>query len=395
MKKKKKFKLSKYSIRRFFAIVFVITIIVFVQWIIGLNKKNKKPDLSILFNNEILNTKKEVIIDEKKNIYFSKEDIQAIFDEMIYYNDAEKELITTYNKHTALLKIDEISMLVNDKHINLEGKLKEINEIIYLPIKDLKIVYDIEIEYVEEKNRIIIDSTLKEKKQAVIEKNVKLKNKKGWFKKTIEKLSTGQTVLILEENKNYKKVRTESGEIGYLKKNKIIDEKKVRDNLKEEIYSLNIYKEYSNISGIYENITVDKSKLNVVIPTFFYIGKNSKVLDKTTSKTATYANYTGWLKENNLNILPTLENTENISNTLLTYSQRNQVINELLEKIMYYQYKGININFEDIDDINSFYRFIIELTPRFKEAGLIVSVTINKDIDKNKVLKITDYIIEK
>lgn len=394
MKKKKKLKLNKYTIRRVFAIIFFIAIIIFIKWIVSLNTKNKKPDLSILFNNEILNTKKEVIIDEQ-NIYFSKEDIQAMFDEMIYYNDAEKELITTYNKHTALLKMDETSMLINDNHVTLNGKLQEINQVVYLPIKDLKTVYDIEIQYLEEKNRIIIDSTLKEKKQAILKKNVNLKNKKGVLKKTIEKLSAGENVFVLETDKNYKKVRTMSGEIGYLKSNKLINEEILRENAKENEYYLNIYKEYSNISGIYENINVDKTKLNVVIPTFFYIGKNSKVLDKTTSTTATYANYTNWLKENSLDILPTLENTENVSSTLLTYSQRSQVINALLEKIMYYQYKGININFEDIDDINSFYRFIIEMTPRFKEAGLIVSITINEDIDKEKILKITDYIIEK
>ena len=55
-------------------------------------------------------------------------DIQDIFDEMIYYNDAEKELITTYNKHVALLKIGESSMLVNDKKVNLSGNLQEIKK---------------------------------------------------------------------------------------------------------------------------------------------------------------------------------------------------------------------------------------------------------------------------
>ena len=93
--------------------------------------------------------------------------------------------------------------------------------------------------------------------------------------------------------------------------------------------------------------------------------------------------------------MPTLEITENVSNTLLTYSQRSQAINELREKMIQYQYKGINVNFKDIDDINSFYRFIIEMTPKFKDAGLIVCVTINNNIDKEKIMKITNYTIEK
>ena len=45
---------------------------------------------------------------------------------------------------------------------------------------------------------------------------------------------------------------------------------------------------------------------------------------------------------------------------------------------------------------NSFYRFLIELEPRFKEEGLYVSVTIknNKNIQRNKIQNIVDYVVE-
>lgn len=396
MKKKQKKKVNKYVIRRIVAIFLIVAVILGIKFMISLVKgKDKKPELSILFNNETLVTQKEVIIDEGQNIYFSKDDIQSIFDEMIYYNDAEKELITTYNTHTALLKIDEENMLVNDNQVPLNGRLQEINNTVYLPIKDLQAIYDLEVIYLQENNRIIIDSLLKEKKQASITQKANLKNKKGIFKKTIEKIEEGEKVVILETDKSYKKVRTSLGNIGYINSKKVQNESIIRETKEKQVYDLNVYKEYSNISGIYEDITVDKEKLNVVIPTFFYLGKNSKLLDKTASTTATYANYTNWLNKNELEILPTLENSECVCSTLLTYSQRSQLINSLCSVITKYQYKGININFKDIDDINSFYRFVIELTPRFKENGLIVCVTINDEIDKEKILKITDYIIEK
>ena len=396
MKKKQKKKVNKYVIRRIVAIFLIVAVILGIKFMISLVKgKDKKPELSILFNNETLVTQKEVIIDEGQNIYFSKDDIQSIFDEMIYYNDAEKELITTYNTHTALLKIDEENMLVNDNQVPLNGRLQEINNTVYLPIKDLQAIYDLEVIYLQENNRIIIDSLLKEKKQASITQKANLKNKKGIFKKTIEKIEEGEKVVILETDKSYKKVRTSLGNIGYINSKKVQNESIIRETKEKQVYDLNVYKEYSNISGIYEDITVDKEKLNVVIPTFFYLGKNSKLLDKTASTTATYANYTNWLNKNELEILPTLENSECVCSTLLTYSQRSQLINSLCSVITKYQYKGININFKDIDDINSFYRFVIELTSRFKENGLIVCVTINDEIDKEKILKITDYIIEK
>lgn len=376
------------------AIVFLIFLILIIKGIVGFKNKNKIPDLSIIFNNELLNTEKEVIVDENENIYFSKDDIQKIFDETIYYNEAEKELITTYNKHTALLKIDESSMIVNGENTDLKGKLQELKGVVYIPIIDLQNVYDIEVEFSKPNNRIIIDSTLNEKIQATAMKNINIKEKKGLFKKNVQKINIGENVIVLEKEGKYSKVRTSLGKIGYVKSKKLEKETVIREKTEDVKYNLNVYKEYSNISGIYENISVPKDKLNVVIPTFFYLGKNNKVLDKTTSKTATYANYTNWLNENELSILPTLENSESVSKSLLTYSQRNQVINDLYAYIMKYQYKGINVQFKNIDDINSFYRFIIEMTPRFKAEGLIVSVTLNSSIDKEKISKITEYIIE-
>ena len=91
---------------------------------------------------------------------------------------------------------------------------------------------------------------------------------------------------------------------------------------------------------------------------------------------------------------PTLSNDAEVSNCLLTYSQRSQVINELITYLKEHQYFGINVNFSSIDDINSFYRFIIELSPRIKKENLKLVVTSNKNIDKGKIEKIVDYIIE-
>ena len=393
MKKKKN--LNKYFVRRILAVVIVIILIIGIGSIIKkIKDKNRYKEITILMNNEFIKTMNQVLIDENKNIYFSKDDIQSIFDETIYYNEAEKELITTFNKHIALLKVDENYMLVNDSNVELKGTLQEINGKIYLPITDLEIVYDIEIEYSEKSNRIIIDSISKQKIQAIINKNVKVKNKKGLFSKKIEKLNIGEKVIVLDTSGRYKKIRTSLGNIGFVKNKKISDETTIREDMNDEKKKINIYKEYSNISGIYDNITIDENNLNIVIPNFFYLDKNLKILDKTTSGTAVYANYTKWVEVNNLNILPTLNNNVSVSSSLLTYSQRNQVINSLYEQIIKYQYKGININFETIDDLNSFYRFVIELTPKFKESGLIVSVSLNKGLDKNKLEKIVDYVIE-
>ena len=136
MRKKQK-KLNKLKIRRCLIIGFVVIIFLLILICSNIIRKNKEyKNLSILLDDEFIKTKNDVVL-EDDNIYFSKDDIQSIFDETIYYNEVEKELITTYNTHIALLKVDETYGLINDENIELKGNLKEISGKIYLPLTDL------------------------------------------------------------------------------------------------------------------------------------------------------------------------------------------------------------------------------------------------------------------
>lgn len=387
---KKKAKLNKK--RCILVFLNIIAIIILLQAI--LSGKDKHKEITVLFDNEFIKLKDEIIVDDDQKIYFSKDDIQNIFDDTIYYNDAEKELITTDDTHVALLKIDEDYALINNENIKLEGKLQEKNNKIYLPLKDLQVVYDIEVSYSSITNRIIIDSTLNKKVEANLIKRTALKSKKGIFANKMENLIIGDKIVILEENGKYKKVKTKNGNIGYIKTKKLSEPIVVREDTIYKNDEIKVYSNYSNISGVYENFDVDEKYINCVIPTFFYVEKDSKVLDKTKSTTATYAVYKNWADTNKLTILPSFSNNEEVSDCLLSYSQRSTVISELIKDVKEYNYFGINIKFDSIDDINSFYRFIIELAPRFRNENLKVAVTLNKNIDKKKIEKIVDYIIE-
>lgn len=87
-------------------------------------------------------------------------------------------------------------------------------------------------------------------------------------------------------------------------------------------------------------------------------------------------------------------NITNISTAFATYAQRNQIIQTIYNEVMQNQYKGVCIDLEQIDDVNSFYRFLIELSPKFKESGLKVGVKENSLIDQEKVKNMVDFIME-
>ncbi|MBR3697167.1 MAG: hypothetical protein IKM97_02710 [Clostridia bacterium] len=217
------------------------------------------------------------------------------------------------------------------------------------------------------------------------------------FSKKDEKIEEGENLIVIEEIGKYYKVRSINGSIGYVKKSKLSSVEKIRDNWENQKIEANILKNSSDLNKDYSKVEIVKEELNVVIPTFFYvdIGENGvQILDKTKSKTEDYIKYMNWVKENNIEVWATLSNNSEVSNSLRTYTDRNKVINDLYYILVEYEFQGVNINFEKIDDVNSFNRFIIELAPKLKELGLKVAITTNKNIDTEKLKDIVDIIIK-
>ena len=391
-KNNKRKKIDKYVGRRITALLIIVAFILIVINLIFGNDKEKINDLKILYNNEEIKYA-DVVVDSEERIYFSIFDITNIFDSNLYYNDAEKEIITTFNKHVALLKVDETFMVVNDSNINLSAEVKEFNNTVYVPITDMELVYDIEVSYSEEENILMLDSIDKEKKEAEVIKKTKVKEDKGLFKKTLEKIDVGSTVVVIEEVENYYKIRTENGNIGYVKSNKLSEVKSVRDDYVVQKLPLNLFTKNTDVK-VYENIDFKENHLNVLNPAIINIDSNLKIATNAVVNTDNYSKYVNWADEKNIYVMPTLKNSTSVSECLMTYADRNKIINDLYVFLIKNKAKGVYIKFSEIDDVNSFYRFLIELTPKFKESGMYVIVEDNKVLDENKLETIVDYVVE-
>ena len=391
-KKNTKKKIDKYVGRRIAAVSIIVALILIIINIICGNNEDKTNELKILYNNKEIDYS-NVIVESGDRIYFSINDLTKIFDNNLFYNDAEKELITTFNKHVALLKVDETFMVVNDSNVKLSTSVKEINDIVLVPINDMEIVYDIEINYSEDENILMLDSIDKEKKEATTLKNVKVKEEKGAFKKTIEKVEENQKVFVIAKEDKYYKVRTQNGNIGFIKENKLSEVKNVRDNLVVEKIDLNILKENRDVK-VYEDVKCEDNKLNIVNPDVLNLDSNSEIATNAIVSSDSFTEYISWANENNIYVMPTLKNSVSVSSNLLAYSDRNKFINGLYVLLVKNGAKGVYIDFEEIDDLNSFYRFLIELTPKFKESGMYVIVENNKLLDKTKLESIVDYVVE-
>lgn len=205
MKKKKS---KKFLVRRIIAVfIGMILILITRNLIYHFSVQNQRKQLRLLFHDEIINLTSNIYVKDSI-IYIAEEDIKNIFDDTIYYNVGDQELITTYNKHVAVLHLGQSHMLVNDTDVAMQGTLQQIDSKIYLPISDLEIVYDIEIEYAEPTKLVIMESTTKAKKQVTALNDAKITNSKNPFSVTVEQVKRGDCLIVLEERGKSKRVRT-------------------------------------------------------------------------------------------------------------------------------------------------------------------------------------------
>lgn len=75
------------------------------------------------------------------------------------------------------------------------------------------------------------------------------------------------------------------------------------------------------------------------------------------------------------------------------YKTRTQLIDTIVEFVSKYKVRGINLDFQKVDNQDSFDRFVIELTPRLRELGITTNIILNNSFEETKLIGVVDYLI--
>ena len=245
-----------------------------------------------------------------------------------------------------------------------------------------------------------------------------MKNRYSFFSKTVDKVEKGENLTIVPLNDEQKKeipedwvkVRTQNGKLGYVKKNSIKNESVTREEVvktKQLNEKLSLVWDYFSEYSTAPNRNGTKIEgINVVSPAFFYLEKLGKgnLLENVESSGE---NYISWAHSNGYKVWPIVSNNsmqETTSEIMNDYELRKKLINQIIEYIEKYNLDGVNIDFEYMkeEDKDMFSRFIIELTPRIRKIGKVISVDVTAPdgspewslcFDRNALGKIVDYII--
>jgi len=403
--KKKKIK------RRFFIFVALIVLVIagFIANDYIILDQNEKTSL-VINNGNISNLKHDILIEDDV-IYISKDDIKNFFDRYIYLDEENNQIITTYDKKIATIGFEGNILTINGANKKIYANAKKEGETIYLPISEMKDVYGIEIENIKDSKVVTIDSIDREQKKAMASKDAAVKSSTGFIAKTIDRINKGAYIIVVSKTDDgWTKIRTPNGKVGYVKNDVVVNEVKIRENMVEEPQIKGKVNMFWDFYSQYANAPTRSEKIegvNVVSPSFFYINSKAQFKENVGEKGKAYIE---WAHNNGYKVWAMLSNSyednmiEITSKIMNNYKYRQALIENIVDVCVKYKLDGINIDFENMkkEDIDMFSRFIIELTPRMKEIGLVTSVDVTAPdggdtwslcFDRNVIGHVADYIV--
>lgn len=376
-----------------------------------------KTNLVINNSNTTKNLKNDVIV-ENGVVYVSTKDIANFFDDHIFYDNKYNQIITTSETKVATLKLNENKAKVNGSTVDLVASAKKIGEQFYLPFSEIsESVYNVETTYIEDTNTVVLVSLDRELTYANSSKKNSVKSKPTMFSKTVDKIEKGDNVTVVpskngDEN-GWTKVTTENGKIGYVKTTTLANTKKIRDNLemgKQIQGNVSLVWEYFSKYAKAPQRTEKIDGVNVVAPTFFSLSDSKKgAIVANVGQVG--QNYINWAHSNGYRVWPWVANEATnkadkdlTSEILNDYKLREKLINSIVSAVEMYNLDGINLDFENMyeSDKDAYSRLVIELAPRLKELGKVLSVDVTAPdgspdwslcFNRNVIGDVADYVI--
>ena len=391
-------------------ILLAVAVFVLIKAQNYLKEKNDETISLVINNNNVTERLKHEIKIKDGVIYLSMDDVENFFDKYIHIEEDTGEIVTTYESKIASLGIDSNKMTVNGSVKKIYAGAIQEEDVIYLPMSEMTDVYNMEIANIEQSKIITIDSLNREQIKAYAKSNMSVKWKNEIFSKTVDKVKKGDIVILIsEDEKGWAKIRTENGEVGYVKANKLANHTTVREEWTNEPQitgKVNMFWEYfSEYVQAPDRTGQTIEGVNVVSPSFFYLDDDGTLEENVGTSGVAYIN---WAHSNGYKVWPMVSNSgikiDETSALLNSYEKRQALIESIVEKCVEYGLDGINIDFENIyeKDKDKFSRFIIELEPRMKELGAVLSVDVTAPdgdpnwslcYNRNVLGDVADYLI--
>jgi len=326
-------------------------------------------DLIINDENKTQNLINKILIEEEI-IYLSLEDIKNLFDPNIFYDTENNQIITTGKLKVAMFNINTNQLFINDSAQQTNIIKKE--NVQYVPLNELQEVYDISVKYIKENDVLIIDKNEKGIITANIAEDTEIKYKPRGVSKNIGGARLGEKVrCYYTTSKGWRLIRTETGLLGYVKANTLINEQIIKPDDTKEIQT----KEVSlSLNGEEQTTIYTEVETKIQVQNWKKLNNSKLEVEK-------------WVVIDNDYFQPELKYVfEN-------YNNRNQYINTIIETAKQNNVNAIILNLENIEE-GLYNRFIIEIAPKLRNNNIRINVVKNDNIIEESIIGIVDFIIK-
>lgn len=280
-------------------------------------------------------------------------------------------------------------------------------------------------EYQKDLNRLIVydTSSLEDIKRA--HKFFRVRSSKNYFSNTVDIVAENE-IYKVKSNDEWLEIITARGIKGYINENALdtqipfryirnlsktnppIGIESIRIGEKEEPYQFESREEIINMTwNHFVSKTPDTDKLkaqkgiDIISPTWFSLNENLSIRDIGTN------DYMNWAKRNGYEVWILFANgfdPKRTSKLVNDSSNREMVIENIIEKTLAYGAKGINIDFENIyyEDKDMLTQFVKELYVSAKANNLVLSMDVtfisqsenwSKCYDRKELQKYLDYMV--
>ena len=347
----------------------------------GIEQENQ---LAIVIDDQKLD-EKGIVIDGVPYVDFSV--VKTYINDRFYWDISENRLLYTLPRDVVSVGVGSTEFAVSKERQDAGYVIvKTEGNVTYVALEFLKKYTDMDFRVYEEPSRVVIEKALGDIQTATLKRDTAVRWRGGVKSAILSEVKKNDTVIFLEDLKDWYKVRTEDGFFGYIQSSAIREIKgtTITRTFEEEEYT-SISKDYTiNLAWhqvttkaanatVYETLAKTKG-VTTVSPTWFSIVDNDgNISSLASSEYVNYAHQLGievWGLVDDFN--PDIDLFELLSST----SKRENLTNQLIAEVLQVGMDGINIDFEMIrpEDGEHFIQFIRELSVMCRKNGIVLSV---------------------
>ena len=378
-------------------------------------KMEDENDLAVIIQNTIIENK-GIVLDNRP--YVSTDTVKAYLNDRFYWDSAENLYIYTTPTEMITAHVGENQYTIDKQTVGVDYQIVKVEDgIAYVALEYIQQYTAMEYDYMTEPNRVQITCEYGEAKVVEAKKNGEVRYRAGHKSPILTEVKKGDQMYVLDEGENpiakWTRVRTADGYIGYIKDQKLKEEKIISTStdFQEPEYS-SLTKDYI-INLAWHQVTnaeannqilerlADTKGITTISPTWFFIRDDNGNIQSLASQS-----YVDYCHQNGVEVWGLVENITyknqiNITSVLNKTSSRQNLVTQLIAQAIRYDLDGINVDIEELpgEAGDGFIEFIRELSIMCRRNNIILSVdnyvpmAYNRNYNRKEQGIVADYVI--